>query len=157
MAKMLRWRIISDNSSISRAIQFVSRGDVCHIGFISRDGRFELGARSDGGVQYRPLDKAKREYRFEAEVEDEKFWNGWGWLDEQVGKKYDYGDILSIMLNRDWHDTSRWICSELWIDAMEQFGLTNRIDSSIANRFTPQDGFLLSLAKFKQINFPSLP
>lgn len=35
------------------------------------------------------------------------------WLNEQIGKPYDWTALLGFVLWRDWSDDDRWYCSEL--------------------------------------------
>jgi hypothetical protein len=144
----IRWRCVSNNDPIAEAIKFVSRGEYSHIEFVF--GGETIGARSDGGVLRRPLDHYHTETYFQADVTNEQYAVGMAFLTFQIGKGYDFLDIAATLLNRDWHNTDKWDCSELWYDSMTAFGLLKYLDPRICNRVTSQDGFLLSVAYFQK-------
>jgi uncharacterized protein YycO len=145
--KRLEWRIVDDTDLVSDCIRFISRGTVCHVEFLTSDGN-TIGARSNGGVKIRPIDTFKTDLRFYCDCPDEQYDKAWSFLTAQIGKPYDYTDIVAIMANRDWHDPSRWICSELWVATLEAGGLIQTLHESI-NRFTPEDSLILSSAIFR--------
>ena len=144
----IRWRCVSNNDPVAEAIKFISRGEYSHIEFVF-DG-YTIGARSDGGVQKRPMDHYRVETYFHADVSDARYYNGIEFLKAQLDKGYDFLDIAATLLNRDWHNADKWDCSELWYDAMTAFGLLKYLDPRVCNRVTPQDGFLLSTAYFEK-------
>lgn len=146
MAKILEWRVVSAKDAVSELIRFVSRGLVSHIEFVFGDQ--SLGAHADGGVQRRPLNAYPVDFRFTAELSDEQYAAVVAFLDAQIGKPYDFADIAEIVVDRNWHDPSRWICSELWAAALEAGAVIGKLDSSI-NLFTPEDGLIVSCAMFK--------
>jgi uncharacterized protein YycO len=145
----LEWRCVADDSIVGHMIEFVSRGVVTHVEFVTDGGANTIGARADGGVQVRPINYKKFEVdlRFSADCTDGQYAAAMGFLRAQVGKPYDFMDIAAIVADRDWRDPSRWICSELWAATMERAGLIGRLDSSI-NSFTPQDSLIVSCAMF---------
>jgi len=144
----IRWRCVSNNDPIAEAIKFVSRGEYSHIEFVFDN--YTIGARCEGGVLKRPLDHYATETYFRAYVPEDQYYNGTQFLKAQIGKGYDFLDIAATLLNRDWHNTDKWDCSELWYDSMTAFGLLKYLDPRICNRVTPQDGFLLSVAYFQK-------
>jgi len=145
---IIRWRLVSNTDPIAEAIKFVSRGDYSHVEFVFPN--HTIGARSEGGVQRRPVDNYAVETYFHATVTDAQYAAGMAFLNAQIGKPYDYVDILADLFNRDWHNDSAWDCSELWYDSMTAFGLVKYLDPRVCNRVTPQDDFLLSTAYFEK-------
>lgn len=141
----LRWRCVNSKGFVQNAISFVSRGVVCHVEFLI-DGK-AVGAHADGGVQVRDIDKYDADYRFKADCTDEQYAKATAFLMAQVGKPYDFLDIVGIMASRDWHDQSRWICSELWAAVMEAGELIKHLESALS-LITPQDTLLISSAMF---------
>ena len=59
-------------------------------------------------------------------------------LEEQLGKAYDYHLIWSIVLNTQGNDRSKWICSELVQKALEKAGILSQ-----AKPYTPWELFLV--------------
>lgn len=141
----LRWRCVNSKGFVQNAISFISRGVVCHVEFLV-DGK-AIGAHADGGVQVREIDHYEADYRFKADCTDGQYQKAVSFLMAQVGKPYDFLDIIGIMASRNWHDPDRWICSELWAAVMEAGELIHPIESGI-NLITPQDTLILSSAMF---------
>lgn len=113
-----------------------------HCDFLMSDETL-LGALPNHGVQVRkPEDllKFKRSLILEAPVE-----NGWEFAKTQIGRPYDWGAIIGmgIPFPRDWHDDSRWFCSELIIASLLEAGLT--ITSPNAWGVSPRDLLLSPL------------
>lgn len=57
------------------------------------------------------------------------------WLDEQVGKPYDWKALVGFVFRSTWQDEGAWFCSELTEKAISLFG-TPRFRAS-AHRITP--------------------
>ena len=142
----LDWRCVNGKDFVAGAISFVSRGAVCHVEFIFPDGT-SIGAHADGGVAVRKMDAYPTEYRYGAPCTDEQYQKAHDFLRGQLGKPYDFLDIVGIVANRDWHDPQRWICSELWAATMEEAGLIKPLPTAI-QLVTPQDALIISSAVF---------
>lgn len=108
-------RVVNSSGIISEAIDIDTWSPCDHVELITMDGLGAFGARSSGGVQVRHLDyeKFSFEERFWVEVDDEAGAAAWAWAMQQIGKPYDYLDIVGILVHRDWREEGRWICSEL--------------------------------------------
>lgn len=153
----VKWRCVNSKNFVSNAISFVSRGVVCHVEFLFDDVQIGntiyhnvcIGAHADGGVRVRTIDKYDVDYRFKAECTDEQYAKLLAFITAQIGKPYDFLDIFGIMASRNWHDDSRWICSEFWVVGMETAELIHKIESDVA-LFTPQDSLLVSSAMFER-------
>lgn len=72
-----------------------------------------LGAHDDGGFQRRPYDylKPTRERRYAIPCTQEQYDRGMAYLNSIVGTKYDFIDILGILLHKSYHDPHKLICS----------------------------------------------
>lgn len=57
-------------------------------------------------------------------------------LEEQVGKPYDWKAIVSLPFRRNWHNRESWMCSELAAEALIAGGARFPMGS---NRITPRD------------------
>lgn len=44
------------------------------------------------------------------------------WLEEQIGKKYDWTALVALPFRSNWHDPDRWFCSELVAAALRAGG-----------------------------------
>ena len=128
-------RFVHENGITSRAIEWFTRSEWCHVDFVLSDGRF-LGARLDGGVQIRPHDYLKpAAFRYAyVEVPDSR--KVYGWAISQVGKKYDWLAIAAFIPRTNWRDPSRWFCSEMTAFGFEQ--AHHPIIDTAASRVTPQ-------------------
>ena len=146
----LHWRLVTTEGSVSEAIRFVSRGTVSHVEFLLDDCT-TLGAQYPDGVQIRPVDYAtfSADFRYSTECTQAQYDQARTFLLAQVGKPYDFFDIGSILFNRNWHDPSKWICSELWAATMESAGLIRPLHAAL-NLITPEDCLLISSALFTQ-------
>lgn len=58
------------------------------------------------------------------------------WLDDQVGKKYDWTALLSWIVRRNWQDEDSWFCSEL-TEAFRNLFSTPRFREKVS-RITPR-------------------
>ncbi len=67
-------------------------------------------------------------------VDEDKAWQ---FALHQVGKPYDYLNILGIFFKRDWTNSETWMCSELTSVALHEGGVT--LIKKSANRVTPED------------------
>ena len=146
----VRWRCVGADDAEAAVIKLVSRGTVSHVEFIiGDDGLHTLGARADGGVAIRPINYAvfQIDLRFQTECSQDQYDKLTAFLGAQLGKPYNYIDLLAILANRDWRNTSSWICSELWAAALEASGLIGKLDASI-NLFTPEEALIVSSAMF---------
>lgn len=59
-------------------------------------------------------------------------------LEEQIGKPYDWGGIIAFPFRKSWHDKAKWFCSELAAEAMN-LGSHYSISRVASSRITPRD------------------
>ena len=141
----IRVQIVTQQfNPISAAIRFTTRSWASHAEF-NVDGKFTLGARTDGGVQERPCSEDHYSRIEQFTFNDEHGWKmceaAYDWALTQVGKPYDFSAVTGIALNRDLHDESKWFCSELVAVAFEKMGfpLLSTRPSDKVYRITPRD------------------
>ena len=135
-------RFVTEQDPISKAIRDVTWAPFSHVEFVLDDGS-TLGAHASGGVKIRPIDYAvfSNEERYRVAVTDEQKAVIVAYALAQVGKPYDFGDILGILVHRDWRKDDRWICSELVAACFEKaMPLLHAADH--VNRISPRDVYL---------------
>lgn len=59
-------------------------------------------------------------------------------LDGEVGKKYDWKAVFAWPFRIDWHDRSKWFCSELVAEALQLNNHTKLKLNKRARRITPE-------------------
>ena len=81
-------------------------------------------------------------YRFE--VSDLEYESLKGFLENQLGKKYDWLAILSLgLFKRDWQSETKWFCSELLLTALNKCTSLRLLNTDAdAFRVTPRDLYL---------------
>lgn len=123
---------------ISMAIRFSTRSWASHVEFVDVERAATLGARHDG-VKERPyfIDHYSRIERFTAG----NIGHAYEWAATQIGKPYDYSAITGIAFDRNWHDESRWFCSELVVEAFVKISspILSTRPSAMVWRITPRD------------------
>lgn len=102
---------------------------------------YVVDSRAFHGVQQRALDDFAQGYpvfnALDFEVPDPE--TGYAWLDQQVGKGYDYLAILGRLARRGWQEDSRWHCWELVEAFLSACGLQRWRDEP--QRITPNMGW----------------
>lgn len=144
----LRIQIVTERwNPISAAIRYSTRSWCSHAEFVDSERKITIGARSRGGVEERPCehDHYSRVEQFTAHGVELAY----RWACTQIGKPYDFSAITGIVTDRDWHDESKWFCSELVAVAFEKIGvpILSTRPSSQPWRITPRD-LLLSRSIF---------
>lgn len=124
---------------ISAAIRYSTRSWASHAEFYNSEDNTTLGARPIGGVKirYSKKDRYSKIERFSAA----NITDAYKWAYTQRGKGYDYSAVGGIAVDRDWHDESKWFCSELVCAAFEKIGspILSTRPSAQAWRITPRD------------------
>ena len=118
-------RFIDEPGVISRLITWSTNSLWCHCEALSSDGQAWIGAHSGTGVDRRPLDwiQPRRERRYAIPVAEHDAQAAYRWLDVQLGRKYNYLDILGLALHKRTWSPQRAICSQLMLEFMQQAGL----------------------------------
>lgn len=156
---LAEWRCVNHRGLVPAEINFISRGPVCHAEPIFKEitikgvtyTNVSIGAHADGGVKIRPIDFYPVDFRFSSPVPQAQYDDGVSFLEEQIGKGYNFPGIGDIMIDhavtRDWHDNKVWFCSELVTAWHESMQLIKPIDVAI-NLVTPTDVLMYSSAMF---------
>lgn len=127
----------------SAAIAWFSAGSFSHVDAVLESGSL-LGARSDkvggkpAGVQIRKpeYEKWKKRVVMTFEVRPAQARLYWGFLYEQLGKKYDSTAIWGFAAGRDWRSANAWYCAELVAAAFERAGFCPMLYAP-PNKITP--------------------
>jgi|SRR5579863_2365897 len=133
-------RFITDHSFISEGIRLFSRAPFAsHVEIVLDNGYF-LGAHLKGGVQVRPPDYCQPTWErwYALPVTPEQLDKIMAFAHAQVGKPYDLRDIEGMVVERNWHSTENWICSELVAAAAEAGGtFMLNVEPEFTYRITP--------------------
>ena len=91
------------------------------------------------GVQIRPraYSDFSRVVRAYIEVEQRQADAFYGWLDQQLGKPYDWLSIISFAVGRNWRNDEAWFCSEIQARALELAGVFTKPLYLAANKIAP--------------------
>ena len=118
-------RFIDTPGFISRAITWATDSLWDHTEALSADGTSWIGAHAGVGVRAMPRDwcSPTRERRYAVPVGDLDFWAAHNWLLGKIGTKYDYSDIVGLLVKKRTWDSHRVICSSLMTQFMQQAGL----------------------------------
>jgi len=118
-------RFVDDPDWVSRAITWTTNSLWCHVETLNRDGTGWTGAHAGTGVNTRALDWCKpfRERRYALPVSPLRYAAAHTWLESQAGVKYNYRDILGLLIHKRAWSPQRVICSQLMIEFMQHAGL----------------------------------
>ena len=114
---ILKLRFVTETDIISQSVAWFQGGSLwSHVEFILPDGTF-LGARASGGIQIRAADyikpnKIKRQREYAIPISEDSLESILSFGLSQIGKSYDFTDILGIAAHTSWHNSNEWICSE---------------------------------------------
>lgn len=116
-------RGVTCSDLLSAAIRAYERGFWCsHVE--AKIGDKLIGAHFSGGVAARPIgydaSTLKREQYVEIPATDDETKAFEAFMLAQVGKPYDVGAILALVMQRDWRNPAKWFCSELVAAGLEQ-------------------------------------
>lgn len=144
---MVKLRFIAENDPGSWLIRYWTFYDYSHVEFVLPEGY--LGARVNGGVQIRPFDYVKpaKEVFAQVDLPAAKEWAVLSYAKAQVGKPYDLGAIIGLVLKQDWENKNAWFCSELVATAFDIAGCPI-INSAQVDRITPRDIAISPLVQF---------
>lgn len=109
-------------SFISKAIECFTWGEISHVAIRDPNEDCVWEAWQNGGVSKVPSISTNHTERtqvdiYTVDVTDEQYKNIVAYLDEQVGKPYDFRGVASFMLRRNIGKEGAWFCSELALAA----------------------------------------
>jgi hypothetical protein len=112
---LFRIRFITESGFVSWAIRSATFSEFSHAEIISEDQQSYIGARSDGGVQIRPLDYCKPtfERRYAIPCTDEQLANIMASARADIGKPYSYEDIGGLLFHKNLPTHGGFMCS-MW-------------------------------------------
>ncbi len=109
-----------------------------HVGFKLPDENV-LDAAPDTGVSIHTVvdDPGTQYYR--VDCPDDILKSAPHWATTQIGKPYDRTAIYRMALRRDWHEDTKWFCSEFVEGAFDCPKWPLVVDNGFVNRITPRD------------------
>lgn len=134
---MIQCRLITENTIESAVIRFWTQSQWSHVDLIIPEYGY-LGARPDG-VEIRPWDYCKPTKSTIGTIDcsEDATTKIISAALTQLGKPYDWLDILGIVLRQDWEERNAWICSRLFFWVCLQGGIQLQNISEL-NRITPE-------------------
>lgn len=145
--KTIRLRFVTEAGLVSWAIRRFGNGLFSHVGAITDDGRYEVGARSGvdmsttgkPGVQYRPRIYAHftREEPVEIPCTDTEHATFWAALNREVGKRYSEIEILGDILGHDFRVRGAFVCSAVMNYALTEARMTEPLERGRSRMITP--------------------
>lgn len=95
-------------------IRKFTQSDWSHCGLLTEEGEV-LEATADHGVVATPYEKFKEKHNLiiSITIETEHAAKIYELFKSQLGKRYDYTAIFSIVIGRDWQEMDAWFCSEI--------------------------------------------
>lgn len=110
---MITFRMMTTDSIFSKLIRQITWSPYSHVDICVPEGL--LGAKTDG-VKIRSYEDevaSDCEYLGFDGLTKEQEGYVYKFYYDQIGKPYDFGQIIGILSHHDWSDTSKWFCSEL--------------------------------------------
>jgi len=134
---------------ISDAVTWFSHGLFSHIALLSPDGSEVIEASGFGkpsGVRVMSIEVwgSKHPDYVLRKIPHPNPTGVWDAACSQLGKGYDWLYLLGWLLRRNWHDISKWVCSELIEWACRQAGHSVFPDNVSPMSVTPQSFYLIS-------------
>ena len=130
-------RFIAEPNPASWIVRKFCWSAISHIEFVL-PGEGYLGARLRGGVEVRPFNYCKTSFEAFAHIpcDDETTARILQFARDQIGRPYDWLNILGITFHEDWFHKRAEICSRFFFVACRQAGL-NLLNIQNTNRVTP--------------------
>ena len=132
---------VEDNIG-SAAIRYYTNFPFSHVGFYDSEKKAFFSAQMNGGVKYRTLDgkdSDKENFTSVKFLTSPHVEEAYAWALTQAGKPYDKRDILGFVLDHDWRQTDKFICSELVSLSFEKVNDPLLNPSIDVNKITPRD------------------
>jgi uncharacterized protein YycO len=114
-------------SPLSRAIRFFTQSIYSHASWVLRDGSvveaWKNGVRHEPSLNHAHTPGTAIElFDFEDRLTEDQVASIESWLLAQVGRKYDWADIIAFVLQQRRPRNSEWFCSELVFAATQHVG-----------------------------------
>ena len=143
-------QLVTAPGVVSWLIRRATFSDYSHVDYVLDAGTSHerlLGAHIEDGVRIRQpnYEKFLTRRRFAVAVPQAAFKTLESFLISQVGKPYDKGAIVNLLVQRDWRASDKWFCSELIAAAFEHAGIPLLNPSVQVWRITPRDLTLSTL------------
>lgn len=130
-------------------IRIVTWSAYSHVDLILDEERI-VGATAPNGVDVELIKNrlAKASKAVIMEIKDVDLDKANKFAISQIGKRYDWTNIIGIYLHRDWQEDDSWSCAELVAATLKVSGL-QLFDNKFYSRITPQHLFMLNYLKIK--------
>jgi uncharacterized protein YycO len=147
---MINLRFIDDGGIVPWLIKTFTWSQISHVEFVVANGYLGASTAAPGGVAIRTFEYAKpnKEWFGTVNCSDAITKKVLDFAKSQVGKPYDYPQILGIVLHQDWGNKRSWFCSELIVAAFENASYPI-ITRDPWDRVTPAMVFQSSLVKIE--------
>ena len=147
----MKLRFVQGGAWDSRLIEYTTRCRWSHVEALYDD--HTLGAMLVGGVRFRSLKSPQYKHAVAYQVVEiaaspltESHFDGF--LEQQIGKPYDWRSILAFGLGqRDWRNPLAWFCSELVLRGLEFANIVQLPADIPMTRITPRDLWMLLAGK----------
>lgn len=118
----------AESSIGSRLICFGTQAEYSHVDTVLPNGGL-LGARLKGGVRIRRPGYAKftRTLQVTISTEPEKAKVFYSFLNEQIGKPYDWRAVVDFAFDRNWRNPDAWFCDDLPAVGLEESKIINHL------------------------------
>ena len=112
MSKNLLIRFVTQRGFVSDIIREVTFSEFSHVEIGTESGTW-IGAHDDGGVQERPANyyNATFERRYALPLTDEQYTAAMSYARSKIGVKYDFEDILGLLIHKNIVGKGTEICS----------------------------------------------
>lgn len=141
---ILKLRFVTEIDIVSEAVTWFEGGSLwSHVEFVLPDGTF-LGARASGGIQIRAANyilpkQIKRQREYAIPVDDDVLETILNFAKSQIGKSYDFTDIIGIATHTSLHNSNDWICSEFVTASCLKGGLVLiNVEPEFVYKVTPE-------------------
>lgn len=125
----------------SRLIMYVTWSRFSHVGMIDSSGEYVYEAEAFMGVVKTPISDFINRYKgrvVRVSYKCPRPEKAFAFIDEQLGKKYDYRGIFGFIFRTSWQSKNSWFCSELLSKALEEGG-NPLFREDYDSRITPED------------------
>jgi hypothetical protein len=132
-------RFVTQGGFVSEAIRVVTFSEFSHAEIGTPSGTW-IGAHDIGGVQERPADYyvATFERRYAVPMTDEQYAAAMAYARSKIGTKYDFEDILGLLIHKDITSKGSEICSMFVFQTLLAAGIQSlNVLGEYSNLVTP--------------------